>query len=214
MKWFRDAEIVRLCRWQIDFQLRMFHLGREENGGRENLPGNIKRSSCHAHMRRSWISENDSFPNLMCFWTLNSSVTIAQIEKRGQNTLPAFFFFCFKLLKHFHRIRGKKTSGSVTMSSVREFVSDFQHFSHTWCSLSHVEAQLHTRRWWVSDLKLIPFTHSVTFLIWELETRLVKTFQSFSILAIPKDFLHFFKSLFLNWMWYCGKFFNFHLLLS
>lgn len=29
MKWFRDAEIVRLYRWQIDFQLQMFHLRRE-----------------------------------------------------------------------------------------------------------------------------------------------------------------------------------------
>lgn len=141
---------------------------------------------CHAHMQRSWMSENYSFPSLMCFWTLNSSVTIA-LEKRGQNTLPGFFFFSFlKLLKHFHRTWGKKTSGSVTMSSVREFVSDFQHFSHTWCSLSHVEAQLRTKRWWVSDLKLIPFTHSVIHLICELET-------TFFILAVREDdFLNLF----------------------
>lgn len=149
---------------------------RGKKTGREKLPGNMKGScSAWAHAEKLDVWKPFLPKSDVCFWTLMRSVTIAQIDKRGQNTLS--FFPPFKLLKHFHRIRGKKTSGSVTTSSVREFVSDFQHFSHTWCSLSHVEAQLRTRRWWVADLKLIPFTHNVTHLICELENRLVKTLQ-------------------------------------
>lgn len=107
---------------------------KKKKSGRENLPDNIKCScSAWAHAEKLAVWKRFLPKSDVCFWTLMRSVTIAQIEKCGQNTL-AFFPPPFKLLKHFHRIRGKKTSGSVTMSSVREFVSDFQHFSHT-CAL-------------------------------------------------------------------------------
>lgn len=138
VKWFRDAEIVRFYTADKSiFSFGCFIWGERKKGlgGTWELSRRYKVFLlCLAHMRRSWMSENHSFPSLMRFWTLNNSVTIAQIEKLGQNTLPVCFFF--KLLKDFHRMRGKKTSGSVTMSSVREFVSDFQHFSHTWCAES------------------------------------------------------------------------------
>lgn len=108
---------------------------RGKKTGREKLPGNMKGScSAWAHAEKLDVWKPFLPKSDVCFWTLMRSVTIAQIDKRGQNNLS--FFPPFKLLKHFHRIRGKKTSGSVTTSSVREFVSDFQHFSHTWCSQS------------------------------------------------------------------------------
>lgn len=92
MKWFRDAEIVRLYRWQIDFQLQMFHLRREwKKSGRENLPDNIKCScAAWAHAEKLDVWKRFLPKSDVCFWTLMRCVTIAQIEKRGQNTLSLF----------------------------------------------------------------------------------------------------------------------------
>lgn len=99
MKWFRDAEIVRLYRWQIDFQVRMFHLEEErrgKGGRRGNLPDNLKCSSAMRTRGEAARPENSSTLSPICFWTLNSSVTTATIEKNEAKTRPpSSFFFCF-----------------------------------------------------------------------------------------------------------------------
>lgn len=192
VKWFRDAEIVRFYTADKSiFSFGCFIWGERKKGlgGTWELSRRYKVFLlCLAHMRRSWMSENHSFPSLMRFWTLNNSVTIAQIEKLGQNTLPVCFFLSY--WKIFTECEGRK---HLDLSQWVQSESLFRIFStfHTHGALSHVEAQLRTRRWWVSGLKPIPFSHNVTHLICELEARIVKTFHSFSISAKDYFWIYF-----------------------
>lgn len=202
MKWFRDAEIVRLYRWQIDFQLQMFHLRRErgKKSGRENLPDNMKCSrSAWAHAEKLDVWKRFLPKSDVCFWTLMRSVTIAQIEKRGQNTLSFFFLPPLSYWNIFTEYEGRKhldLSKWVQSGSLFRIFSTFHTHGALWVMLKRSCVQD------VDGLLIWNSFHSLTmwhiwYVNWRLDSLKPSSLHhtSFSILALLKydSFVYFLK---------------------
>lgn len=157
-------------------------------GGRENLPGNIK---CSSSVMRTCGEAGclKTIPSrVWCvFGPLNSSVTAAQIENEAKT--PSQFFSPLSYWNIFTEYEGRKhldLSQWVQSGSLFRIFSTFHTHGALWVML---------KRSCVQDVDGFLIWNSFPSLtvwhIWYVNSRLVKTFQSFAILSVRKDL--FFK---------------------